>query len=151
MLHAPTLSDRQARFVDEYLLDANGTQAAIRAGYGAAGARVTAHRLLTNAAISSAVAARQQADATVLRVQRQDVIKGLLEAVYMAREQRNPAGMVAGLREIGKLMGLYAPERVKVAVDADQAAELRRLEGMTDGELLALMGGRAISSPAGPG
>lgn len=69
----------------------------------------------------------------------------------MAREQRNPAGMVAGLREIGKLMGLYAPERVKVAVDADQAAELRRLEGMTDGELLALMGGRAISSPAGPG
>lgn len=151
MLHAPTLSDRQARFVDEYLLDANGTQAAIRAGYGAAGARVTAHRLLTNAAISSAIAARQQADATVLRVQRQDVIKGLLEAVYMAREQRNPAGMVAGLREIGKLMGLYAPERVKVAVDADQAAELRRLEGMTDGELLALMGGRAISSPAGPG
>ena len=151
MMHATTLSDRQARFVDEYLLDANGTQAAIRAGYGAAGARVTAHRLLTNAAISSAIAARQQVDATVLRVQRQDVIKGLLEAVYMAREQRNPAGMVAGLREIGKLMGFYAPERVKVAVDTDQAAELRRLEGMTDGELLALMGGRGISSAAGPG
>jgi len=151
MHQSTSLTAKQNRFIDEYLIDANGTQAAIRAGYGAAGARVTAHRLLTNAAISSAIAARQQDDATVLRVQRQDVIKGLLEAVDMAREQRNPAGMVAGLREIGKLMGLYAPERVKVAVDADQAAELRRLEGMTDGELLALMGGRAISSPAGPG
>lgn len=147
-MHQPTsLTAKQNRFIDEYLIDANGTQAAIRAGYGAAGARVTAHRLLTNVAISSAIAARQQADSVVLRVQRQDVIKGLLEAVYMAREQHNPAGMVAGLREIGKLMGLYAPERVKVAVDADQAAELRRLEGMTDGELLALMAQGAAKTP----
>lgn len=147
-MHQPTsLTAKQNRFIDEYLIDANGTQAAIRAGYGAAGARVTAHRLLTNAAISSAIAARQQVDATVLRVQRQDVLKGLLEAVDMAREQSNPAGMVAGLREIGKLMGLYAPERVKVAVDADQTAELRRLERMTDGELLALMAQGAAKTP----
>lgn len=141
------LTDKQVRFIDEYLVDANGTQAAVRAGYGAAGARVTAHRLLTNIAISSAIAARQHADAAVLRVKRQDVLKGLLEAVHMAREQRNPAGMVAGLREIGKLMGLYAPERVKVEVDAGHAAELRRLERMTDGELLALMAQGAAKTP----
>ena len=36
-------------------------------------------------------------------------------------------------------MGFYAPERVKVAVDAGQAAELRRLERMSDEELVALM------------
>lgn len=133
------LTPRQARFVDEYLLDANGTQAAIRAGYGAAGARVAAHRLLTNVAISSAIGARQRADGERLGVQRQDVLKGLLEAVYMSRAQGNPAGMVAGLREIGKLMGLYAPERVKVAVDGGETAELLRLEAMSDGELVALM------------
>ena len=57
----------------------------------------------------------------------------------MAREQRNPAGMIAGLREIGKLMGLYAPERVKMAVDDGQTADLRRLEGMSDEALVALM------------
>lgn len=133
------MTAKQARFVDEYLVDANGTQAAIRAGYGAAGARVAAHRLLTNVAISSAIEARQRVDATRLSVDRNRVLTGLLEAVEMAREQRNPAGMVAGLREIGKLMGFYAPERVKVAVDAGQAAELRRLEGMSDEELVALM------------
>ena len=86
MLHAPTLSDRQVRFVAEYLVDANGTQAAIRAGYGAAGARVAAHRLLTNVAICSAIEARQRADGERLGVRRQDVLKGLLEAVYMARD-----------------------------------------------------------------
>ena len=57
------MTAKQARFVDEYLVDANGTQAAIRAGYGAAGARVAAHRLLTNVAISSAIEVRGQQDA----------------------------------------------------------------------------------------
>ncbi|MBY4594150.1 terminase small subunit [Ottowia caeni] len=134
-----SLTTRRARFIEEYLLDGNGTQAAIRAGYGAVGARVTAHRLLTNAAISSAIEARQRADAQRLGVERQDVLKGLLEAVNMAREQTNPAAMVAALREIGKLMGLYAPERVKVDLDARQAVELGRLEAMSDEELVAVM------------
>lgn len=134
-----SLTTRRARFIEEYLLDGNGTQAAIRAGYGTAGARVTAHRLLTNAAISSAIETRQRADAQRLGVERQDVLKGLLEAVNMAREQTNPAAMVAALREIGKLMGLYAPERVKVDLDARQAVELGRLEAMSDEELVAVM------------
>ena len=133
------MTAKQARFVDEYLVDANGTQAAIRAGYGAAGARVAAHRLLTNVAISSAIEARQRVDATRLSVDRNSVLTGLLEAVEMAREQLNPAGMVAGLREIGKLMGFYI-DRVKVDVDLTGQQERRRMEAMTDAELLAITG-----------
>ena len=133
------MTAKQARFVDEYLVDANGTQAAIRAGYGAAGARVAAHRLLTNVAISSAIEARQRVDATRLSVDRDRVLAGLLEAVEMAREQLNPAGMVAGLREIGKLMGFYI-DRVKVDVDLTGQQERRRMEAMTDAELLAITG-----------
>ena len=132
------MTAKQARFVDEYLVDANGTQAAIRAGYGAAGARVAAHRLLTNVAISSAIEARQRVDATRLSVDRDRVLAGLLEAVEMAREQRNPAGMVAGLREIGKLMGFYT-DRVKVDVGVTDQQERRRMEAMTDAELLAMV------------
>ena len=132
------MTAKQARFVDEYLVDANGTQAAIRAGYGAAGARVAAHRLLTNVAISSAIEARQSVDATRLSVDRNRVLTGLLEAVEMAREQRNPAGMVAGLREIGKLMGFYT-DRVKVDVGVTDQQERRRMEAMTDAELLAMV------------
>jgi phage terminase small subunit len=36
---APKLSHKQARFVEEYLIDLNATQAAIRAGYSAKTAR----------------------------------------------------------------------------------------------------------------
>src|SRR5262245_35171215 len=55
------MTDKQLRFIEEYTTDWNGTQAAIRAGYGSAGARVEAHRLLTNANIRAAVAERARA------------------------------------------------------------------------------------------
>lgn len=138
----PLLTPKQRRFVEEYLVDANGTQAAIRAGYGVASARVTAHRLLTNAAVSEAIGTRQHADRQRLGMEREDVLKGLLEAVYMAREQMNPAGMVAGLREIGKLMGFYAPQHVNVSVEAAPSDELRRMEAMSDSELEAFVATR---------
>lgn len=52
-----TLTPRQQAFVDEYLIDLNGTQAAIRAGYSANTANEQAARLLANASVSEAVAA----------------------------------------------------------------------------------------------
>ena len=66
------LTPKQARFVAEFLIDLNGTQAAIRAGYSPKTARAQGSRLLTNAAIASVVAegkARQlrEADITATR------------------------------------------------------------------------------------
>lgn len=133
------MTAKHARFIDEYLVDANGTQAAIRAGYGAAGARVAAHRLLTNVAISSAIEARQRADAARLFIGRENVLKGLLEAVEMARAQMNPAGMVAGLREIAKLMGFQAPAKVEAKVDLVGIPEHEYFLRMTDGELMSII------------
>lgn len=49
------LTPRQRRFVDEYLVDLNGTQAAIRAGYSESGANVQAVRLLSNVTIEAAI------------------------------------------------------------------------------------------------
>ena len=43
------LNPKQQRFVDEYLIDLNGKQAAIRAGYSEKTAEVQASRLLSNA------------------------------------------------------------------------------------------------------
>ena len=53
------LKPRHRRFVEEYLIDLNGTQAAIRAGYSPKGADVTAVRLLANARIAAEVAKAQ--------------------------------------------------------------------------------------------
>ena len=57
------LTERQQRFVDEYLKDLNATQAYLRAGYKAteSTARRNAARILTNADIFSAIEERKQA------------------------------------------------------------------------------------------
>ncbi len=49
------LNPRQQRFVEEYLLDLNGTKAAIRAGYSARTANEQAVRLLANVSVRSAI------------------------------------------------------------------------------------------------
>lgn len=52
-----TCSPKQQRFVDEYLVDLNATQAAIRAGYSAKTAAAQGSRLLSYAKIAAAVQA----------------------------------------------------------------------------------------------
>ena len=60
------LTEKQQRFVDEYLVDLNATQAAIRAGYSAATANEQGAQLLAKLSIQTAVAAgrKQQQERT---------------------------------------------------------------------------------------
>jgi phage terminase small subunit len=55
------LAAQQLRFVDEYLLDLNAAQAAIRAGYSARTAYTVGPRLLRDPRIAAAVSAAQAA------------------------------------------------------------------------------------------
>lgn len=50
------MTPKQQRFVDEYLIDLNATQAAIRAGYSAATAHSAGPRLLDNVGVAKAIA-----------------------------------------------------------------------------------------------
>lgn len=51
----PQLAPKRLRFAEEYLVDLNGTQAAIRAGYSKGTAKVTASRLLTDDNVARAI------------------------------------------------------------------------------------------------
>jgi len=55
---AADLGPRQARFVEEYLVDLNATQAAIRAGYSPRTAEAQGSRLLSHVKVQRAVTAR---------------------------------------------------------------------------------------------
>lgn len=70
-----SLTPKQAAFVREYLIDLNGTQAAIRAGYSANAAEVEASRLLRNAKVAAAVAEAQAARAERCQVDADWVLK----------------------------------------------------------------------------
>lgn len=138
-MQTATLSAKQTRFVSEYLVDGNGAQAAIRAGYSARSAKAIAAENLTKPDVQKALQAHQSADAARLCLRREDVLAGLLEAVDQARVQSNPAAMVSGLREIGKMLGFYAPEVKKVDLNVAGQVELKRMNQMSDAELLAII------------
>lgn len=133
------LTTRQARFVQEYMVDGCGAQAAIRAGIAPTGAHVWASRTLRIAKVSEVLQARQSADATRLSIKREDLVAGLLEAVNQARVQSNPMAMVAGLRELGKMMGFYAPEVKKVDLNVKGKVDMDRLNTMSDAELIQII------------
>jgi phage terminase small subunit len=63
---AKKLTDKQQRFVEEYLIDLNATQAAIRAGYSEKTAQEQSSRLLSNVMVQKALAesSRQRAEKT---------------------------------------------------------------------------------------
>lgn len=55
------LNEKQQRFVTEYLVDLNGTQAAVRAGYSIMTATAQASRLLTNGEVQRSVSEAMEA------------------------------------------------------------------------------------------
>src|SRR5215475_12924278 len=76
------LTPRQVRFVAEYLIDANATQAAIRAGYKAKHADVSGCRLLANAKIRAAVDAGEAERAKRTQVTADKVIMELARVAF---------------------------------------------------------------------
>jgi phage terminase small subunit len=77
-----TLTDKQARFVAEYLTDYNATQAAIRAGYTPRSARQTAARLLTKANIASEVERKHSKIVDKLEVTKERVVQELARIAF---------------------------------------------------------------------
>lgn len=76
---AKKLTPKQQRFVDEYLVDLNATQAAIRAGYSAKTAGSIGQRLLTKVEIQAELAAAMAARGERTEITQDAVLKDLLE------------------------------------------------------------------------
>ena len=73
------LTAKQQRFVEEYLVDPNGTQAAMRAGYSSRTADRIAYQNLRKLEIDSAIRRAQAATQERLEVTRDTVVRGLPE------------------------------------------------------------------------
>lgn len=72
-----TLTPKQARFVDEYLIDLNATQAAIRSGYSAKTAGRIGPELLGKTCIQAAISERRQARSGRTEVKQDEVVREL--------------------------------------------------------------------------
>lgn len=71
------MTDKQKRFCDEYLIDLNATQAAIRAGYSKKTAKVTGYENLTKPYIKKYINERMAAKEKELIADQDEVLKYL--------------------------------------------------------------------------
>lgn len=131
------LTAKQERFCMEYLIDRNGTQAAIRAGYGEAGAGVTACRMLKNDKVLARVRELQaeeadrlslSADAVLMEIwrtyQRCMQMSPVMEYNYetgamepTGEWQFDSRGATNCLKMLGERLGMF---EAKVKVDIDK-------------------------------
>ncbi len=81
---AGNFTAKQQRFIQEYLIDYNGTQAAIRAGYSAKTAQEQASRLLSNVMVAAEIERLNQKTAAKLEITRESIMQELA-AVGFAR------------------------------------------------------------------
>ena len=106
------LTPRQARFVKEYLVDMNGTQAAIWAGYSAHTANKQSTRLLTNADIKAAVDAGAAKQHAQLDLTAQKVLTELLGVGYaeVATSNIKVGDKLRALELLAKHLGLLTEQ-----------------------------------------
>lgn len=76
-----------------------------------------------------------------LQVTQQQALQGLLDGIEMARTQGNPAVVIRGWSEVGKMLGFFAPEVHQVEMSVGSAKLMDSYRAMSDQELLAIIDG----------
>lgn len=127
------LTDKQKRFIEEYLIDLNATQAAIRAGYSKNRASELGYQLLQKTTVQQAIQDAQNKRSERVQVTQDDVLRDLIELRDMCMGRKSiivtdtiknnqegtitavdnpvyafePAGANKALELIGKHLGMF--------------------------------------------
>lgn len=104
------LTPKQARFVQEYLVDLNATQAAIRAGYSQKTAHVIGQENLKKPIIAAAVEKAKQKRAQRTEIDQDWVLKNIrtvVERCIAEGEDFDAAAVLRGSELAGRHLGMF--------------------------------------------
>ena len=105
-----TLTAKQNKFISEYLIDLNATQAAIRAGYSKNSARMVGYENLTKPYIQDVIQAALADAAARNNVTVDEITHYHREAFEVAKGQKQPSAMTAAAMNLAKLHGLITQQ-----------------------------------------
>jgi len=69
---------------------------------------------------------------------RKSVMRGLLEAIDMAKDQCQSNSMISGWKEIGRMCGFYEPERREVLLSVNSQDLIEEMKSLPRDKLLEL-------------
>jgi phage terminase small subunit len=133
------LTERQRLFCEHYVGAGrhNSAFSARLAGYAAGSSHVTGCQLLQQPKIAARVHELEAIASQSVQLDRARVLAEMVSAAQMAKDQQSPMAMISAWRELGRLMGYYAPARVDVDVRAGD--EMQSFEAMSNEELMAIV------------
>lgn len=120
MITTQELTDKQARFCEEYLIDLNATQAAIRAGYSEKTAREQAAQNLSKLNIQEKIAELKAERSKRTEITQDSVIQELAAVARAEVKGVRAVDKLKALELLGKHLGMFV-ERYEV-----NAAEIEK-------------------------
>ena len=138
------LTDKQKAFVQSWAKGNSIGRASLDAGFADDGIGYRLVRMPNILALKAKYSAEYEAAGDM---DRRQVMEGFKEAIEMAKLMAEPASMIAGWREIGKMCGYYAPVETKIKIDVTGNVTMTKLTQMSDAELLELIEKGRNASP----
>lgn len=108
------MNAKQKRFCDEYLVDCNATQAAIRAGYSARTANEQAARLLANVSIKAYIDEKMEQLHNERTADAQEVLEYLTAVMRGQQTEQTLISIGEGVQKVGNIE-VGARDRLKAA------------------------------------
>ena len=115
------LNPKQQRFCEEYLIDLNATQAAIRAGYSKKTARTIASKLLTNIDIEGYIVTLRAEIQAKTGITVENTVNFIKEVSEEAREVADFSNALKGQDMLMKYLGGYEKKETE---DEDQTINI---------------------------
>ena len=138
------LNEKQKQFCEEYIIDLNGTQAAIRAGYSKKTARAIANELLTKLDIQEYICELKKKRSERVKYSQDELMRDILEVKNRCM-QANPVldkegnetgiwkfdsnGANKALDMLAKHVGFYETDNKQIAFNISVNREAVEVEG----------------------
>ena len=130
----PTPAQRQA--MEALAMGMNQTQAAARAGVSPG----TVGKWLKNVSFKHHLNEMYRETSQRIAVTKPVIVQMFMDAIEEAKLMSDPSTQIKGLREVGLMLGFYAPEERKITYSNDEKAVRQKLSEMSEKELLELAG-----------
>lgn len=133
------LTDMQKAFVMHMAQGESVVTAMSRAGYDTDTGSTYGYRLIRQPNVLALLNQEKAKYEAACQMTRKRVMDGLLEGIDMAKLAGEPASMISGWREIGKMCGYYEPVTRKLDITLSGNVVMDRMNRLSDAELLKLI------------
>lgn len=139
------LTDKAKLFVKFWAQGESIPNASARAGYGDGASY--AYRIVHLPQVIALYEKEKKLYEEASQMTRKRVMDGLLEGIEMAKLMAEPASMISGWREIGRMCGYYEPIKKTLDINLTGNLVMERMNKLSDAELLKLITDGISKSP----